>query len=345
MKGKRSWLPDEEGQLSIDFIIGFTIFMISFIFVISMASGLLVGLQSRTIDYDAVAYRTSVMLVEDPGEPRDWHLLDLTIPADRDSLKRLGLSISRLSPGLLQQQKVDAFFNWDSSAGCSGTESLCYPDGYKEKLIFGDYPYSFNIALRKLNESTPLVVGGNYPPKYGYSRRVVKIKQPGANMTLELLNKDDGFRNTINISMEFSDFYSLTNPLYRFDPLHEDTIISIENVTSSPKIENPIICIYPPPPEGGSPTCIAAPASSPTIRVKNKTSGSVCLVYPCAITNDTQIYIEDGFFRRIDLDEFSTIEIRLVTDEYVFPAFEPAFDYNSTSLAAPEPAVLEVRVW
>jgi hypothetical protein len=343
MKRKRTWLPDEEGQLSIDFIIGFTIFMISFIFVTTMVSGLLIGLQSRTIDYDAVAYRTSVVLVEDPGEPRDWHLLDLTIPEDRDSLKRLGLSISRLSPGLLQQQKVDAFFDDSSSPGCSGTDSLCYPDEYKENLIFGDYPYSFNIALRKLNDTTTLVVGDDYPPKHGYIRRIVKIKQPGANMTLELLHPDDGFRDTINISMEFSDLYSLTNPLYRFDPLHEDTIISIQNVTSAPNIETPIICIYPP--EGGLPTCIAAPASSPTIRIRNRTSGSICLSYPCPITNDTQIYIEDGFFQRIGLDEFSTIEIRLVTDEYVFPALEPDFDYDTASLAAPEPAVLEVRVW
>lgn len=343
MKGKRSWLPDEEGQLSIDFIIGFTIFMISFIFVISMASGLLVGLQSRTIDYDAVAYRTSVVLVEDPGEPRDWHLLDLTIPADRDSLKRLGLSISRLSPGLLQQQKVDAFFNWDSSAGCSGTDSLCYPDEYKEKLIFGDYPYSFNIALRKLNESTPLVVGGNYPPKHGYSRRVVKIKQPGANMTINITNTLYGVRNTTEISMEFSDLYSLTNPLYRFDPLNERTIISIQNVTNVTHIiSTPEVCVYPP--EGGAPTCLPVPGSSPTILVKPG-GGPPTTAWPVQITNGTELYIEEGFFNRIGLDEFSTIEIRLETDEYVFEAFPHEFNYEYASLAAPEPAVLEVRVW
>jgi len=343
MKGKRSWLPDEEGQLSIDFIIGFTIFMISFIFVISMASGLLVGLQSRTIDYDAVAYRTSVVLVEDPGEPRDWHLLDLTIPADRDSLKRLGLSISRLSPGLLQQQKVDAFFNWDSSAGCTGTESLCYPDEYKEKLIFGDYPYSFNIALRKLNESTPLVVGGNYPPKHGYSRRVVKIKQPGAIMTMNITNPLYGVMKTTNISMEFSDLYGLINPLYRFDTLNERTIITIQNVRSIVNITSiPEVCVYPP--EGGTPTCLYAPGSSPTILVKPG-GGPPCTAFPCQIVNGTEIYIEEGFFSRIGLDEFSTIEIRIATDQNVFDAFPYDFNYYTATLAAPEPAVLEVRVW
>ena len=56
---------NESGQLSLDFLAGFTIFILGFIIVITMASGLLVGLQSRTIDYDAVAYRTAVILVED----------------------------------------------------------------------------------------------------------------------------------------------------------------------------------------------------------------------------------------------------------------------------------------
>ena len=45
---------DDKGQLSIDFIVGFTIFMIAFIIVVTMASGLLIGLSSQSIDYDSV---------------------------------------------------------------------------------------------------------------------------------------------------------------------------------------------------------------------------------------------------------------------------------------------------
>ena len=62
---------DDAGQLAIDFLIGFTIFMISLIVVLTFISGTFVGLQSRTIDYDAVAYRTGVILAEDPGEPNE----------------------------------------------------------------------------------------------------------------------------------------------------------------------------------------------------------------------------------------------------------------------------------
>ena len=62
-------MKDDSGILSIDFIAGFTIFMIAFIIVVTMVSGLLVSLQSRTIDYDALAYRTGVILTEDAGDP------------------------------------------------------------------------------------------------------------------------------------------------------------------------------------------------------------------------------------------------------------------------------------
>ena len=41
--------------------------MIAFIYVATLVPSLFIGLQSRTIDYDAVAYRTGVILVEDPG--------------------------------------------------------------------------------------------------------------------------------------------------------------------------------------------------------------------------------------------------------------------------------------
>lgn len=99
----------EEAQLSIDFIIGFTIFMVAFIFVATMMSSLLINLQSKTIDYDAVAYRTGVVLVEDPGEPDNWQGLDLQFQSERDLLKRLGLSIARNSPEIIRESKIEKF--------------------------------------------------------------------------------------------------------------------------------------------------------------------------------------------------------------------------------------------
>ena len=183
MPGSRAISP-EEANLSIDFIVGFTIFMIAFIFVATMMSGLLINLQSRTIDYDAVAYRTSVVLVEDPGEVDDWHLLDLKIPSQRDQMERLGLSIARNNPEIVLESKLKKFFNPDP--GCGG-DRLCYPTDYTSKLIFGDYPYHFNISYRNLDGSSPYPSVGEVPPgigdtapgSYGYIRRAVDVKRPG----------------------------------------------------------------------------------------------------------------------------------------------------------------------
>jgi len=145
----------ETGQLSIDFVIGFTIFMIAFIFVSTMISGLLINIHTREIDYDAVAYRTSVILVEDPGEPSDWNLLDLTKQDERNNLKRLGLGIARNNPGILKESKIEKFFDPDTTGACNDPSRLCYPSDYSQRLIFGDYPYNFNISLKELEMAGP----------------------------------------------------------------------------------------------------------------------------------------------------------------------------------------------
>jgi len=60
-------MSNDSANLSIDFMIGFTIFMIGFIWVVSMIPGLLINLQGYTIDYDAVAYRTGLFLWKTRG--------------------------------------------------------------------------------------------------------------------------------------------------------------------------------------------------------------------------------------------------------------------------------------
>ncbi len=157
--------------MSLDFLVGFTIFMLALIMVVSMVPGLLAGLESSGIDYDAVAYRTGVILVEDPGWPvyPPWEMND---EVHKDEIQRMGLAVSKETPNILLSTKVDAFFN----------DSFFTPDDYRSKVIFGDIPYSYNFSL---NTSHPdgsydlKQVGDPLPPGYGYIRRVVKIKEPG----------------------------------------------------------------------------------------------------------------------------------------------------------------------
>jgi hypothetical protein len=172
-------MTDEAGNLSIDFLAGFTIFMVTLIYVATLIPGLFIGLQSRSIDYDAVAYRTGVVLVEDPGMPYNpsWETLPNYSKGD---ILRFGLSLSKDTPNILSPEKISRFF-------CS--TDFVYPDDYRSRAVFGDYPYQFNISFQRAEDNVTQSVGDALPEDYGYSRRVVKVKEH-SNATLDFSNID-----------------------------------------------------------------------------------------------------------------------------------------------------------
>jgi hypothetical protein len=340
--GKRS---DDEALLSVDFIIGFTIFMVALIFVSVMISGLLVHLQSRTIDYDAVAYRTSVVLVEDPGEPSNWQLANLMIPAERDGVKRLGLAVNKYYPGILKQSKVDKFFNSSPFSGCTATYQFCDPVDYRAKLIFGDYPYNFNISLRKLDNTPPMSVGSPVQnnTNFGYMKRIVKIQEPGSVDTIYALNTSDGGnQTTITVRIDFSDLYTIPAP-YQIDPLNDEMKIVIQNFSDNftANLTGIQVCKYP---LIGLPGCVGEDSydNSPRMRVivdGNNSSAS-------EIKNNVSVTFEPGFFSRVGYDAFSSVDTIFSFDRNV--TNQSIYNYNYTANLTVHPlesAVLEVRVW
>jgi PKD repeat protein len=232
-------MTDEKGALSIDFLVGFTIFLLGFIWVISMIPGLLIGLQAYTVDYDAVAYRTSVILVEDPGEPalplavQPWEYLN-----DPRDVVRFGLAISKDTPNILSQDKVNRFF-------CS--TAFSYPRDYQNKTIFGNYPYQFNISILDPGRNTTLTVGDAMSPNssYGTIRRLVKIKGSSSatiNSTRVSSSGTPYFIHGVNESQhEFTILFNNTelltgqvrDPIYQIDPAKENILINITNINST----------------------------------------------------------------------------------------------------------------
>jgi hypothetical protein len=106
-------MKNDTGNLSIDFLAGFTVFLLAFIWVATMIPGLLVGISGYAIDYDAVAYRTGVILAEDPGMPSNppWE----NLPDDRkDEVQRLGFALTKETPNILSPVKIDRFFCHDT---------------------------------------------------------------------------------------------------------------------------------------------------------------------------------------------------------------------------------------
>jgi hypothetical protein len=225
-------MTDENGNLSIDFLAGFTIFMLAFIWVVSMIPGLMIGLQSYTIDYDAVAYRTGVILVEDPGWPVSppWESF---IDQQKSNVTRFGLAISKDTPNILSEDKVNRFF-------CA--TAFIYPDDYRTRVIFGDYPYGFNISL--IDDGGKIKsVGDVLPNGYGYIRRPVKIK--GASFAT--INNTDYMTNTswyIQPGNATTHVFSIlidnpkllgdiTDPAYQIDPAREQITINITDLRST----------------------------------------------------------------------------------------------------------------
>jgi hypothetical protein len=228
-------MTDENGALSIDFLTGFTIFILAFIWVVSMIPGIMIGLQSYTIDYDAVAYRTGVILVEDPGWPASppWESFN---DLQKSNITRFGLALSKDTPNILSQDKVNRFF-------CT---TFIYPDDYHTRAIFGDYPYGFNISLMDLGGQNGSV-GDILPDGYGYIRRLVKIKGV-SNATIDnakyttypsSYNKTDDLTNetsthVFSILIDNPKLLSdVTDPTFQIDPAREQIMINITDLKST----------------------------------------------------------------------------------------------------------------
>jgi hypothetical protein len=235
-------MNDSSGNLSVDFLVGFTIFMVAFIWVATLVPNLFLGVSAHGIDFDAVAYRTGVILAEDPGAT----IPNVTTPWEdqpdsaNNTVERFGLAVSKDTPNVLSEVKVNRFFN--KSAG------FVYPDDYRHKVIFGDYPYSFNISLQVVGESETRYIGEVRPDNYGFIRREVKIKHDFSNATLD---KTDYTKYRLNNSQNstYHDFSivinttnllhgNITNPLvnpnnhdaYEINPTKDGIVIVLDDL-------------------------------------------------------------------------------------------------------------------
>ncbi len=233
-------MGDDSAQLSVDFLVGFTIFLLGLIMVANMIPGLMAGLRRTTqIDYDAVAYRTGAILAEDPGEPVSpvgWELANI-----KDAILRFGFAVDRETPNVLSRYKIVRFNAPDLD--------LQYPADYRSRLIFSDYPYRFNITVRDANGFV-MEVGDPRPSLelggYGSINRVVKIKElPYAEIDLNASYMRSNFSDnkiycvdntsattnqtfTVRINIP-SLINSSIGPAYRYDPRAEPINITIKN--------------------------------------------------------------------------------------------------------------------
>ncbi|MHC1625863.1 MAG: hypothetical protein ACXQTG_06400 [Methanoculleaceae archaeon] len=216
--------PAEEAQMSLDLLVGVSIFLLAFLIAATMAPGLYAGLNDPVVDYSAVAYRTGVILAEDTGEPPSWQNLG------QDYLyriERFGLAVDRQSPGILGMEKIERFFD---------PSLFSYPEDYRSRLIFGSTPYRFNISLLDLDEDRLWTAGGPRPRRYGYIRKVVSISRPGSFE----IGAEPEFNATVSpdVTESFTVAFNGTELLdpaipaaYRIDPLNRPVWINITSIS------------------------------------------------------------------------------------------------------------------
>jgi hypothetical protein len=213
--------------------------MVTLIIATTMISGLLINLQNKKIDYDAVAYRTGVILTEDPGEPNNpinnvtiteldqWEFIGYD---QRDRVRRFGLTLYKSSPRILSQQKVASFY-----------DPAKFPDlsDYRERVIFGDFPYRFNITLRMLDDSATYTAGEPYNPDsaYGYIRRIVLVKNSSHadvdmyDVAYDPYDPGDG-RFYVNMDYGWLMMNLTGSPQYWVEPPKEDITINLYNISN-----------------------------------------------------------------------------------------------------------------
>ncbi|MCK8518635.1 hypothetical protein [Methanoculleus sp. 7T] len=353
----------DDGVLSLDFLAGFTIFMLALIMVVSMVPGLLAGLESSGIDYDAVAYRTGVILVEDPGWPvyPPWELYDRD---HKDEIERMGLAVSKDTPNILLSTKVERFFENASTDDPFFTE-----DDYRSKVIFGDYPYSYSVSLRSEDGTYNNRTGDPLPLGYGYIRRVVKIKEPGVTEIVGVqgppywTNSPTSPTQTFTVQLNFSQLLNQSvGPAYRIDPRIEPVNVTITNFgaylnQTVPAAENATlrsVTFWKMDPTRPNPRFTRIPFSYDTVdpdlytlRI-NGASEPHSLKPDVPVESSISLVLKPAATSVFTLDQNSILDIRFTFEDDPPRALingTHLYDYRNVTRTDLKTGVLEVAVW
>lgn len=342
--------------MSLDFLAGFTIFLLALIMVVSMVPGLLAGLESSGIDYDAVAYRTGVILAEDPGWPvyPPW---EMKTDAYKDEIERMGLAVSKETPNILLSTKVNAFFN----------DSFFAEEDYRSKAIFGDIPYSYNFSLSSggvlLNQT-----GDTLPPGYGYIRRVVKIKEPGVanisyNSSFNETSLGSSEPRVFTVQLNFSQLLDPNiGPAYRIDPRTEPVNVTITDfgryLNATASAENATLksvtflkkdTTVPNPRFSNIPFQYTVPDPNLYTLHIDGTDTLHSLRQNVPVESNISLVLKPAATSLFTLDQNSILDIRFTFDDgdpqKTFMNGTFLYDYTNVTRHDLEPAVLEVAIW
>ena len=151
-------LMTDEGQISIDFLLGISIFLLTFGFVIQFIPGLFLS-TSGGGSLDSVVYRTANILADDPGwwqnnkqNGTDWEM-------HTGDISRIGLATDKTpgtmqtrTPRMLNKTKIEQFLKLNKTIR---TNSL----GLYHKIGSSQIDYGYNITLEQ--NGNPIIINGS----------------------------------------------------------------------------------------------------------------------------------------------------------------------------------------
>ncbi|MFN3383419.1 MAG: hypothetical protein ACK401_00810 [Archaeoglobaceae archaeon] len=146
----------EGGKLSLDLLIGLSIFLFTFIFVASFLPSIFADVRSE-INLAHQAYRVSALLVEDPGYPSDWAEMPLDSCTTQEF--RVGLIILNMTkPGPNKKEynhidfdKAKRFSEFMVNEDCRG--ELKKYLGLNLRVAGSPVSYGLNVSLKNMNGS------------------------------------------------------------------------------------------------------------------------------------------------------------------------------------------------
>ncbi|OPY27990.1 MAG: hypothetical protein A4E28_01766 [Methanocella sp. PtaU1.Bin125] len=180
----------DDGNINIDFLVGLLVFILAFSYVMTAIPGLFIPYQSTSIDLGSVVYRTSSILVEDPGwfidEDSGISFSNWEQGNNRNHVARVGLAIDKRSPNVLSMDKIRAM------------QELPYITARDKMGLNNTAVYNFSLTLKKVGSDSPLLYfSDEYHTSFVESiDRVVHIRE-GQGI---LINAPDYAGQTNNIS-------------------------------------------------------------------------------------------------------------------------------------------------
>lgn len=177
---KRKWVESKSAQMNIDFLAGISVFLISFLLIVQLVPNIFIPLQGQSVALHSVAYRTGVILCEDPG----WYNGTINVSgnfiesegynweAHPDNVSRIGLADNKFSSDFSNPLTISVL-KITTLAGLFNSSDPGSYDYIQKKLglITSYRKYNFNISLIRsdnlpssyLNQS-PILLIGKSPP-------------------------------------------------------------------------------------------------------------------------------------------------------------------------------------